>query len=438
MNPLGKEDWLRNVMQEATQEHVRLIKGLPKALYKDLGRSIFDDLEAGKTHGEIAARLTKDFVRRGVEPSLERAKRRARFIAVDQVGKFHGRLDHERQNDLGVTHYIWRTAKDRRVRGRPSKGIGGAYPNANPAHTTREGKRYSWSRRPPGGHPGHDFGCRCYAEPVLGKAHKDQKSAGRAAIEAAIQRRETARRQREAAELAEAQARLERQLNREEEERRRREQEMTDQILGRTPATKMPQKALRSMTDREVSAEVRRLVALNYISTSANSRVRPKQQFFRIVMQEDVPEDQRVDDSTVASIISGFIAGNTQGAINRAPRVFKALTNMKLQEGPTDIYRGLTGVPGSTIDEMDVGKTFDLGAASSWSKNKDQAKSFSGSGRDAVVISMLGTTRGGDISRISQLDMEEEILKSGTARIVSKTWNADENHWNVVVEDIDD
>ncbi|MEL7367694.1 MAG: hypothetical protein AAFN74_02195 [Myxococcota bacterium] len=192
------------------------------------------------------------------------------------------------------------------------------------------------------------------------------------------------------------------------------------------------------MTDREVSAEVRRLVALNYIPTSANSRVRPKQQFFRIVMQDDVPEDQRVDDSTVASIISGFIAGNTQGAINRAPRVFKALTNMKLQEGPTDIYRGLIGVPSSTIDEMDVGKTFDLGAASSWSKNKDQAKSFSGSGRDAVVISMLGTTRGGDISRISQLDMEEEILKSGTARIVSKTWNADENHWNVVVEDIDD
>ena len=45
--------------------------------------------------------------------------------------------------------YIWRTASDSKVRS---------------THANREGKVYSWSNPPEGGHPGEDFNCRCRAE----------------------------------------------------------------------------------------------------------------------------------------------------------------------------------------------------------------------------------------------------------------------------------
>ena len=47
--------------------------------------------------------------------------------------------------------YIWRTVKDSDVR---------------PAHAAREGQTFSWTNPPEGGHPGEDYNCRCWAEPV--------------------------------------------------------------------------------------------------------------------------------------------------------------------------------------------------------------------------------------------------------------------------------
>ena len=45
--------------------------------------------------------------------------------------------------------YIWRTVRDGKVRG---------------AHAVREGKLFSWTNPPPGGHPAEDYNCRCWAE----------------------------------------------------------------------------------------------------------------------------------------------------------------------------------------------------------------------------------------------------------------------------------
>jgi chromosome segregation ATPase len=45
--------------------------------------------------------------------------------------------------------YIWRTEQDGEVRSH---------------HASREGKIFSWNDPPPGGHPGKDFNCRCWAE----------------------------------------------------------------------------------------------------------------------------------------------------------------------------------------------------------------------------------------------------------------------------------
>lgn len=54
--------------------------------------------------------------------------------------------------------YIWHTEQDSDVRSR---------------HAIREGKTFSWENPPVGGHPGEDFGCRCWAENVAGVKIKE-------------------------------------------------------------------------------------------------------------------------------------------------------------------------------------------------------------------------------------------------------------------------
>lgn len=49
-----------------------------------------------------------------------------------------------------TTHYIWRTRNDGKVR---------------PSHAANDGEFFAWDERPPTGHPGEDYGCRCTAEP---------------------------------------------------------------------------------------------------------------------------------------------------------------------------------------------------------------------------------------------------------------------------------
>ncbi len=48
--------------------------------------------------------------------------------------------------------YIWRTQGDDKVR---------------PDHAALNGQIFSWDNPPPVGHPGHDYNCRCMAEPYL-------------------------------------------------------------------------------------------------------------------------------------------------------------------------------------------------------------------------------------------------------------------------------
>ena len=56
------------------------------------------------------------------------------------------------QKTLGTaTHYIWRTQDDEKVRA---------------SHAVNDDKVFAWKNPPPTGHPGEDYNCRCWAEPV--------------------------------------------------------------------------------------------------------------------------------------------------------------------------------------------------------------------------------------------------------------------------------
>lgn len=126
-----------------TTENVALIKSLPSETFDRIERIVLSGINDGRRWEEIAGDIEKRF---------DVARSRAALIARDQVGKFYGAVNRARQNELGITHFRWRTSQDERVR---------------PEHAAREGKRFSWDDPPEDGTPGQPINCRCTAEPDL-------------------------------------------------------------------------------------------------------------------------------------------------------------------------------------------------------------------------------------------------------------------------------
>lgn len=64
-----------------------------------------------------------------------------------------------RQQDAGISEYIWRTVQDGRVR---------------PEHAARNGMKFAYDNPPTDGHPGTPWNCRCFAEPVIPEQWADE------------------------------------------------------------------------------------------------------------------------------------------------------------------------------------------------------------------------------------------------------------------------
>jgi uncharacterized protein with gpF-like domain len=93
-------------------------------------------------------------------------RRRARFIARDQLHKVFSGVSEAQQREIGVAEFVWRNAGDDRVVGKP----GGLYPKGSRLHGDhwhREGKVYRWDTLPADGGPGQAIGCRCFCQPLL-------------------------------------------------------------------------------------------------------------------------------------------------------------------------------------------------------------------------------------------------------------------------------
>ena len=149
-NPILAEPDLGPAMAKFTSENVSLIRTLPGQYFADIEETVAAGLDAGDTWQDIADDMVD---RLGVADS------RARLIARDQVGKFYGRLNEERQTANGIDSYYWRTSEDNRVRD---------------THVERDGELFDWDDPPgdledpgDGGHPGQPINCRCHADPNL-------------------------------------------------------------------------------------------------------------------------------------------------------------------------------------------------------------------------------------------------------------------------------
>jgi len=138
------EAGLKSILDLHLSQNVSLIKSLSGDYVGKVMDSVRRNVQAGARPEVIAQDIKKQF---------DVSMWRARFIARDQTNKLNGALTQMRQTGLGVEQYTWRTSRDERVR---------------PTHRLKEGNVYSWDDPPADtGHPGHDFNCRCSAEPVL-------------------------------------------------------------------------------------------------------------------------------------------------------------------------------------------------------------------------------------------------------------------------------
>ena len=128
-------------LEQFAKVNAQLITGLGARLAEDIAEIVEDATVSGSRWETVAKRLAHAGL---VTES------RAALIARDQVGKLFGDINKQRQANLGVTRYVWRTVRDNRVR---------------EEHEALEGDSIAWDSPPAEGHPGEAVNCRCYADP---------------------------------------------------------------------------------------------------------------------------------------------------------------------------------------------------------------------------------------------------------------------------------
>lgn len=165
-NMIGQEG-MEDYISSAVHQNVKLIKSIPEEYFEGVENTVLGGMRGGLAPSAISRQLQDQF---GV------AKRRAKFIARDQVSKLNTDITERRQTQAGIKYYRSVHSGDNRVTGKP----GGKYPNAK-IKCWNIAKRdigygpgvYRWDKGATyagkkGLHPGrHHPGCRCTASPVF-------------------------------------------------------------------------------------------------------------------------------------------------------------------------------------------------------------------------------------------------------------------------------
>lgn len=140
INIFQNEPWLKDQLNIWIGTNVGLIKSLQDQALQQVKYQVQSGFTKGLTSGEIA---------KNIQERVDVADSRANLIGRDQVSKLNGQLTMERQQEIGVTSYIWSTSHDERVR---------------ETHAEQDGETFQWSDPPAEtGHPGEDYQCRCVA-----------------------------------------------------------------------------------------------------------------------------------------------------------------------------------------------------------------------------------------------------------------------------------
>lgn len=133
---------VQNQVAAALERHASLISNLNDDLRKRVSETIWREYLKETPRREIGRMLNDEI---GVGRS------RANLIAKDQTLKLSGELEKQRQTQVGIERYVWRTAMDERVR---------------PTHAAREGQIYRWDDDSQI-KPREEINCRCTGQAYL-------------------------------------------------------------------------------------------------------------------------------------------------------------------------------------------------------------------------------------------------------------------------------
>lgn len=148
VDPLIRDPQLEEFRKQFVAENVRLIKRIPTRLHDSVAVLVDRAVDSARPHPALGRQIERRF---GI------SERHAKLIARDQISKFHAKLNHKRQRDLGVSRFIWRAVGDERVRD---------------LHDDFDGEEFAYDDPPENEKgepvlPGDDIQCRCSAEPVF-------------------------------------------------------------------------------------------------------------------------------------------------------------------------------------------------------------------------------------------------------------------------------
>jgi SPP1 gp7 family putative phage head morphogenesis protein len=156
---------LGDTYQQLMDQQVDLITSLPLEAAKRVHTLVTEKLFTGTRATEVAKQIMQ---------TGEVTQARANLIARTETSRAATTVTQARAQFIGSPGYIWRTARDYKVR--PETGIphfASLNTLAMGSHRKLEGTFHLWTDPPiadPTGiraHPGSIWNCRCYPEPVI-------------------------------------------------------------------------------------------------------------------------------------------------------------------------------------------------------------------------------------------------------------------------------
>lgn len=146
-DPVLRDRDLAAVSEHFVHENAALITSIPDELHGDVESLVQRAVGSAMPSPKLAKHIEARF---GV------SRRKARFLARDQISKHAGKLNRARQRELGIDKFVWRSVGDERVRDWHRDEL--------------DGNTYRWDKPPLSEDgepiiPGEDYGCRCAGEP---------------------------------------------------------------------------------------------------------------------------------------------------------------------------------------------------------------------------------------------------------------------------------
>ena len=156
-----EEPWLEGQLDIFASQNAELITGMTDDELKRVSGIVQRGLQEGSSYSSIEENIYETF---GI------TRRKARLIARDQTSKLNASLTKLRQQELGITEYVWQTSGDERVR-KTHRPLDGKICRWDDPTVYKNEKNGKWLKRSSIGgtnvHVGVDINCRCQALPEI-------------------------------------------------------------------------------------------------------------------------------------------------------------------------------------------------------------------------------------------------------------------------------